>query len=123
MHNFKELKVWRESMALAKAVFVQTGTFPTEEKFGLVSQMRRCAVSIASNIAEGAGRSSDREYARFLEIAIGSGFELETQALLASDFGYLHSEALASLMERITLVQRLLNGFRKSLDRKEQPER
>lgn len=110
-------------MALAKAVFVQTGTFPTEEKFGLVSQMRRCAVSIASNIAEGAGRSSDREYARFLEIAIGSGFELETQALLASDFGYLHSEALASLMERITLVQRLLNGFRKSLDRKEQPER
>ncbi len=119
MHNFKELKVWQESMVLAKVIFEQTGVFPVEEKFGLIAQMRKCAVSIASNIAEGAGRSSDREFSRFLDIAMGSCFELETQALLAADFDYWSSAQLAPLLEKITQVQRMLNGFKKTLDRKE----
>ncbi len=78
-------------MLLAKSVLVITQSFPADEKLGLVSQMRKCAVSVASNIAEGAGRSSDKEFSRFLDIAIRSSYELETQALLSSDFGYLNT--------------------------------
>ncbi|MGY3215317.1 four helix bundle protein [Mucilaginibacter sp. HD30] len=92
MHNFKELKVWKAGMEVAKAIFVMTRTFPSEEKFGLISQMTRCVVSIPSNIAEGCGRKSTKEFYQFLNIAQGSSFELETQTLIALDFNYITAE-------------------------------
>ena len=88
MHNFKDLKVWQESMSLAKEVFVLTKKFPNEEKYGLISQINRASVSIPSNVAEGAARDSIKEFNQFLNISLGSCFELETQLVLASDFNY-----------------------------------
>lgn len=117
MHNFKELKVWKESMVLAKKIMMATLSFPGEEKFGLVAQMRRCAVSICSNIAEGAGRSSNKEFARFLDIATGSGYELETQTLLSLDFGYLSNENADELILMITTVQRMLYGLKNKISK------
>jgi four helix bundle protein len=114
MHNFKELKVW-QAMDLAKNVFAVTRTFPSEEKFGLVSQMNRCSVSVASNIAEGAGRNSEKEFNQFLAIALGSCFELETQLLLSNEFNYITKEQTKLLTERVCKVQKMLNGLKKSI--------
>lgn len=78
MHNFKELKVWKTGIEVSKMIFQLTRSFPSEEKYGLISQMIRSAISIPSNIAEGCGRKSDKELYQFLNIALGSSFELET---------------------------------------------
>lgn len=86
--NHRELHAWQEAMALARAVYRITSGFPKEELYSLTSQMRRAAVSVPSNIAEGAGRGTDREFRQFLPIARGSLSELETEWLLAKDFGY-----------------------------------
>jgi len=83
MHNFRQLQIWKEGMDVAKQVYLLLAKFPSSEKFGLISQISRCAVSVPSNIAEGSSRSSDKEFAHFLSIALGSLFELETQLLLA----------------------------------------
>ena len=115
MHNFKELKVWQEGMELAKDVFEITRNFPSEEKYGLISQMNRGAVSIPSNIAEGAGRQSDKEFNQFLNIALGSAFELETQLLLSIEFNYITKEQTELLTKRVNTVQRMLNGLKKSV--------
>ena len=85
----ENLEAWRQSMALVKLIYATTRSFPKEKLFGLTSQMRRAAVSIPSNIAEGAARSSRREFAQFLNIAKGSLSELETQLLISVDLGYL----------------------------------
>lgn len=79
MRKYKDLIIWQRSVEFATSIYRVTSEFPSEEKYGLISQMRRCSVSIPSNIAEGAGRSSDKEYQRFLDIAYGSAYELETQ--------------------------------------------
>lgn len=115
MHNFKELKVWQEAMGLAKEVYSTTKNFPSEEKFGLTSQINRCSVSIPSNIAEGAGRGTDRDFNQFLNIALGSAFELETQLLLSSEFNYITKEQTQLLTERVCKVQRMINGLKKSV--------
>ena len=78
MHNFRNLQVWEKGVELAKSVYQLTRDFPDEEKFGLITQMRRCAVSIPSNIAEGSARSTEKDFSRFLSISLGSYFELET---------------------------------------------
>ncbi len=115
-HNFKELKVWKDSMAFAKAIFVVTQSFPSEEKFGLVTQMRRCAISTPSNIAEGSGRTTDKEFARFLDIALGSAYELETQILLSFEFGYITQEKSQELTEFLNSIQRMLAGFKNRIN-------
>ncbi|MEQ9405323.1 MAG: four helix bundle protein [Cyclobacteriaceae bacterium] len=84
MHDFKKLEVWEKSMKLAEDVYAMTQKFQDNEKYGLISQMRRCAVSIPSNIAERAGRNGDKEFANYLAISPGSAFELETQLLLSA---------------------------------------
>lgn len=112
MHNFKELKVWKEGMELARKIYKVTKLFPNEEKFGMTSQLRRCSVSIPSNIAEGCGRNSNKEFGHFLNISIGSSYELETQILLATDFEYLTFEQSNELIKSISIVQRMLNGLR-----------
>ena len=81
MHQYKDLKVWQKSIAIADDIYEITKVFPNEEKFGLVSQMRRACVSMSSNIAEGAGKSSTKDFIRFLEVANGSSYELDTQTV------------------------------------------
>ncbi|KAA9340808.1 four helix bundle protein [Adhaeribacter soli] len=115
MHRFKELKVWQEAMELAKVVYATTKLFPAEEKFGLTSQINRAAVSIPSNIAEGSGRSTDKDFAQFLNIALGSAFELETQVLLANSFGFIPAENATTLLEKTDKIQRMLNSFRMTI--------
>lgn len=89
MGTYRELIVWQKSMNLARKVYNATAFFPESEKFGLVSQMRRCSISIPSNIAEGYGRETNREQVRFLFISLGSSNELETQVILSHDFGFI----------------------------------
>lgn len=115
MHNFKELKVWQEAMSLAKEVYVTTRKFPSEEKYGLISQINRCSISIPSNIAEGAGRGTDKDFNQFLNIALGSAFELETQLLLSNEFNYITKEQTQLLTEKVCKVQRMINGLKKSV--------
>lgn len=115
MHNYKELKIWQESMSLAKLVYQCTTTFSGNEKYGLTSQINRSVVSIPSNIAEGAGRNSDKEFTQFLSIALGSAFELETQIILASTFVFLTKEQYEEISNQVVKVQKMINGFRISL--------
>jgi len=89
MHDFRKLVVWNRSMDLAERVFRLTTSFPAQEKFSLVVQLRRCAVSIPSNISEGAGRNTNRQFRQFLEVSMGSCNELQTQIELAFRFGYV----------------------------------
>jgi len=115
MHNFKELKVWQEGMGLAKKILVATRTFPADERSGMISQMRRCAISVPSNIAEGSGRSSNKEFNRFLDIALGSSYELETQILLAMDFEYISAEDGNDLVMKVTTIQKMINGLKSKI--------
>src|SRR5688572_31482256 len=89
MHNFKELNVWKEAMELTKSIFLLTKKLPVEERYGLLTQMNRSALSIPSNIAEGSGRESAKAFNQFLNIAQGSCFELEHKLFLAVDFNYM----------------------------------
>lgn len=107
MNNYKELKVWQKSMDLAEKVYLVTALFPKEEKYGLISQIQRCAVSIPSNIAEGAGRNSDKEFRHFLGIANGSTNELNTQLLLSLRIGYAKEEQLQDIFNLLTEVQKM----------------
>ncbi|GAA4311407.1 four helix bundle protein [Nibribacter koreensis] len=118
MHNFRELKVWQEAISLAKQVYEMTAKFPANEKYGLTSQMNRAVVSIASNIAEGAGRNSDKEFVQFLSIALGSAFEVDTQLVLANEFQFLSETYYKSLTIKLNEVQRMLYGFQQSIIRK-----
>lgn len=111
MRDFKELKVWQKAHRCALDIYRHTRTFPTEERFGLTSQLCRAAVSVPSNIAEGCGRSSERDFCRFLSMAAGSASEVEYQLLLARDLGYLDNEVYGSLEQQICEVKRMLNSF------------
>ncbi|SDT54445.1 four helix bundle protein [Mucilaginibacter mallensis] len=115
MHNFKELKAWQAGIEICKVIFELTKQFPGEERFGLISQMNRCAVSIPSNIAEGCGRKSNKELYQFLNIALGSSFELETQLIIAKEFNYLTAEKADAICEMIVQAQKMLNGLQKSV--------
>lgn len=116
MHNFKELKIWKRSMELSKDIFSLTDNFPDKHKFGLVSQMNRCSVSIPSNIAEGTSRVSSKDFGRFLQIALGSAFELETQLIISKDIGCLDIEKANEVILQTKEIQRMINGFRSTLN-------
>ena len=88
MHNFKELKIWQKGRELVSEIYTLTKSLPKDEQYGLISQMRRAAISIPSNIAEGSGKGSDKEFCRFLDITNGSACELETQIYLAFKYQY-----------------------------------
>ena len=115
MHNYKELIVWQKARILVKEVYNLVATFPDNEKFGISSQIKRAVISIASNIAEGAGRGSDKDFMRFLDIANGSAFELETQFYLTFDLEFIKEEILIEFTEKITEVQKLIYGFKSRL--------
>ena len=111
MHNYKNILSWQKSMLLVKEIYTVLNALPTDEKYGLVSQIRRSAISIPSNIAEGSGRGTKKDFKRFLEIAISSSFELETQLLICVDLNYIKANEINLLMKNITEVQRLIYGL------------
>ncbi|MFA5246047.1 MAG: four helix bundle protein [Pedobacter sp.] len=107
MHKYKELKLWQKSIDLVTSVYLLTGKFPEHEKFGLVTQINRSAISIPSNIAEGAGRNSDKEFIQFLSIAHASSYELETQLVISKNLNYLKLEELNRISEQIGEIQKM----------------
>jgi len=111
MQNFRDLKVWSKAHSLVLAVYAATEPFPATERYGLTSQMRRAAASIPSNIAEGCGRSSNAELARFLYTAVGSGSELEYFLLLARDLRFLATEAHDNIVSEVQEVKRMSAGL------------
>jgi four helix bundle protein len=115
MHNFKELKVWQLSRQLVKDVYDLTIDFPSTEKYGLTSQIRRCVVSIPTNIAEGSGRNTDKDFAHFLNISLGSAYELETLLILSIDVKLLTEQKLESLLNRLSEIQKMTFGLIKTL--------
>ncbi len=114
-HNFKNLNIWKLSLDLANEVYNLTDQFPKNEEFGLKSQLRRCSVSVASNIAEGSSRSSNKDFNRFLEISLGSLYELQTQIIISSQRNYFDLEKLDKIENNITELQRMISGFQKTL--------
>ena len=109
MHDFRKLDVWERSMGMTEDIYKLTKAFPDTEKFGLISQMRRCSVSIPSNIAEGAGRNHDKEFAHFLAISIGSAFELETQLLLSVRLELVKEIDIKIILEELEIICKMLN--------------
>lgn len=107
MHNYKQLKVWEKAMELVVAIYEAAVDFPKTETYGLTSQIRRSAVSIASNIAEGAGRNSDKEFCHFLAVAHGSSYELETQIIASERLKLITAESSNALCEKINEIQRM----------------
>lgn len=107
MNNYKELIIWQKSMDLVVKIYKTTASFPNEEKYGLVNQMQRCAVSIPSNIAEGAGRNSDKEFRNFLGIANGSINELSTQLELSVRIGYIKESDISEILSLISEIQKM----------------
>ncbi|EDY20318.1 S23 ribosomal protein [Chthoniobacter flavus Ellin428] len=115
MFNFEKLDVWHRAIAFADSVYATTRHFPSEERFGLTNQMRRAAVSISSNIAEGTSRVSKNDFARFIEIATGSLFEVISQSFIAKNQGFLTEEQFQQLYTSAEEQGRMLSGLRKSL--------
>ena len=115
MHKVEDLKIWQKSIALAKHVYSIVADLPSDEKYGLSSQIKRCAVSIASNIAEGAGRNSNKEFRHFLSIANGSCYELQTQLILTYELNLIEKQKIDELLPLITEVQKMNYSFQKSL--------
>jgi four helix bundle protein len=118
--SYRDLEVWQKAMALTKAVYQMTTNLPSEERFGLVNQMRRAAVSIPSNLAEGHARAGVGEFRYFVSIAMGSTAELETQVLLSAELGCLSAPTKNTLLEQLDTVGKMLRGLYKSLRAKKQ---
>lgn len=118
MHRFKELEVWKRSVKLAKTIYHLTKGFPYSERFGLISQLNRCSVSIPSNIAEGAGRNTIGEFNQFLGIATGSLYELETQLIISNEIGFVSKDDLDRISIEIEEINKMIIGLKKSLFRK-----
>jgi four helix bundle protein len=116
MHNFKKLDIWIKSMNIVTEIYKITNTFPSCERFGLVSQMQRSAVSIPTNIAEGSAKTSNKDFARFLEMSIGSSFELETELIVSCNLNYIDTIVYENLLSEIAEIQKMIYGFKNKLD-------
>lgn len=115
MHNYKKLEVWNESVDLITEIYVLTDKFPDKEKFGLITQINRSSISIASNIAEGAGRGSKKEFSLFLGYALASSFELETQLMISNNLKFISDEQKEDIINRLNIIQRKIYNLIKSL--------
>ncbi|WP_264524942.1 MULTISPECIES: four helix bundle protein [unclassified Flavobacterium] len=115
MSNFRSLLIWQKSMTLTTKIYFSTNNFPKEEIFGLTSQIRRSSISIPCNIAEGFGRASDKELLRFLNISVGSLFEMQTQLEIAKNISYLKEDDFNNLYEDSREVERMLVSFIKKI--------
>jgi four helix bundle protein len=117
MKDFRNLEVWRKAHLLVLEIYKTTKTFPKDELYGLISQIKRCSVSIPSNIAEGCGRDGDSEFGRFLQIAIGSASELEYQLLLSRDLGLVVDTEYNQLNLQVTEIKRMITSLINKLNR------
>lgn len=115
MHNYRELKIWQRSMDFVVRIYEISAEFPKEEKYGLTAQIRSCAVSIPSNISEGAGRGTNKQLKRFLEFSMGSANEVQTQIELASRVKYLKKEIADSLIDEALQIYKMILAFYNSL--------
>ena len=115
MKDFRQLKVWEKAHQLALSIYKATKLFPKEELYGLTSQIRRASMSIPTNIAEGCGRKTDADFARFLQIAMGSASETEYQLLLSHDLEFLSKEDYEKLNNDVTEIKRMLTSFMQTL--------
>ena len=116
MHNLKELKIWQKAVELATEIYRLTADFPQEERYGLTSQIRRSVVSISSNIAEGAGRNSEKEFVQFLSISNGSAYELQTQLIISKNLG-LVATSLDDILDQIDQIQKMNYSLQQKLIR------
>ncbi len=112
----KDLEVWKQSISFVTDIYKLTGNFPKEEIYGITSQIRRAAVSIPSNIAEGAGRNHDKEYLQFLSIALGSTSELETQIIISNNINYINTEQMNTILDKLNNIRKMIVGLKKSLN-------
>ena len=115
MRNFRELLIWQKGMALVKVVYRLVDEFPPTERYGISSQVSRAVVSIPSNIAEGTSRSSQKEFTRYLEIAIGSAYELETQLSIVQDLGWISESTIQNAIEKVIEIEKMINAFIKNM--------
>jgi len=115
MHDYRKLEIWNRSMDLVIDIYKSASNFPIDERFGIISQIKRSAVSIPSNIAEGCGRGTDKQLMHFLDIAIGSAFELETQIEISQRLEFIGNEKASSIRNRIQEISKMINGFKRSL--------
>lgn len=115
MNRYKKLNIWNRAVEFATQVYKSTSNFPAEEKYGLTSQIRRCVVSISSNIAEGAGRSSEKDFKRFINIAYSSSCELETQLIIATNLKLLSESESIELLSEINELQKMIFSLSKKL--------
>jgi len=117
MRNFKQLLIWQKGFQIAVRSFQLTASFPKEEKFGISSQITRAGVSIPSNIAEGSSRNSEKDYSRFLEISLGSSFEIETQLLIAEAVNFGDKDLRDSILKDVDEEQKMIMSFMSKLQR------
>lgn len=115
MHRFKELEIWKRSRLFCSKIYNLTSSFPESEKFGLTNQLRRASVSIPSNIAEGSSRASNKDFSRFLEITLGSCYEIETQLFIASDLKFISRTDLENLSEELQEIIKMISRFKSTL--------
>jgi four helix bundle protein len=115
MHNFRNLNIWLKSVELVTEIYRVTENLPKVERFGLIAQLQRAAVSIPANIAEGSAKSSNRDFARFLEIALGSSFELETELLVSKNLNYISEEIYCNFQNNLVELQKMITKFKETL--------
>ena len=115
MKTHHDLDVWKKSIDLVTAIYKVTELYPKSELYGLTSQIRRCAVSVPSNIAEGAARTSTKEFAQFLSIALGSIAELETQLIVSNNLNYIEKAQFENMIEQIITIRKMIVGLKKSI--------
>lgn len=115
-HNFKKLKIWQESINLIRLNYKLTRSFPNVERYNLVNQMNRSAVSIASNIAEGSSKSTNKHFKKYLESSLGSAFEWETQLIVAHNVAYFDQNKFEELEDKIVQLQKMMGAFIDNLD-------
>ena len=118
MNNFKKLVVWQKSRELVKDIYLLTKKYPKEELFGLTSQIRRAAVSVALNIAEGSGRGTDKDFTHFLDVAFGSALEVEAQVILSLDLEFITNEEYDMLSLKIQEIQKMIKKLTDSIRNK-----
>lgn len=117
MKTHHDLDVWKKAISLITDIYKITESFPSAEQYGLINQIRRSAVSIPSNIAEGAARSSSKEFNQFLSIALGSASELETQLIVSSNLNYIEKTNFEKLSEQIVIIKKMIVGLKKSIQK------
>lgn len=115
MHHFEKLLFWKKAIELTKQIYIICENLPNDEKFGLISQMKRSSISIPSNISEGSGRDSPKEFSYFLSIALGSAFELQTQLILTQELGLLPNDKVSPIITNLTEIQKMIYTFKNKI--------